>query len=134
MSQRKRIVSALLSDDEDNNEELTTIRPQRKSRAVAKILEKSEGLTSNTSSHDRRIVHCSCSKCNGNFVDVRTKMLHENGEDLNQEDSNVQYSDFIQDSDVIQEDNNPLPSLEDDSISLDENSEDTDDNNETIIQ
>ena len=77
MSQQKRTVSALLSDN-NNNEEITTTCTPCKSRAVFRILnEESEGSTSVTYSHSRRMVRCDCSKYNGNLVNIRTKILHE---------------------------------------------------------
>ena len=68
MSQQKRTVSALFSDNSDN-EEIITIHTSCKSKAVSRILnEESEGSTSVTHSHSRRIVRYDCSKCNDNFV------------------------------------------------------------------
>src|SRR4051794_28925036 len=67
------------------------------------------------------MVHCDCSKCKVNLVDIRTQMIHKTGG--NSEDN--------QDSEDDQEDNNPLSSLEDNLISLDESSED---DIETVIQ
>ncbi|CAI2190153.1 7426_t:CDS:1, partial [Funneliformis geosporum] len=88
-------------------------------RAVSRILnEKSEGLIH---SHGRRIVYCNCSKCKGNLVDIHTQMIHETGKD----------SEDDQGSEDDQKDNNPLSSLKDNLISLDENSEN---DVETVIQ
>jgi hypothetical protein len=66
------------------------------------------------------MVPCNCPKCNGNLVDVRTKMAHEVDQD----------SDNEQDSEVVQEGNNPLSSLEDNPVSFDEDS----DNDRSEIQ
>lgn len=105
MSRRKRIASALLKDNEDN-EESTTTRPSRQ-RVTSRILnEEFEESTPVTHLHGRRMVSCGCSGCKGNLVDIRTKMIHEIDEDS--EDN---------------WDDNPLPSLEDNPISIDENSE-----------
>jgi formylmethanofuran dehydrogenase subunit E len=72
---RRRSASDLLSD----NEESTTTRPSRKSRAISSILdEESEESISITHPHSsRKMVTCNCSKCNGNLVDRRTKLAHE---------------------------------------------------------
>ena len=120
---RRRSASGLLSDDEES----TTTRPSRKSRAISSILdEESEESISITHPHSSsKMVPCNCSKCNGNLVDSRTKLAHEIEID----------SDDDQDSAVVQEYNNPLPSLpssslEDNPISVDEDSDD----NQTIIQ
>ena len=82
--------------------------------------EESEELSSTTHSHDRRIVSCYCSSCNRNLVDVYTKITHKTEGD----------SDNDQDLEVVQEYNNPLPSIEENQISFEEDS----DNDETIIQ
>jgi hypothetical protein len=105
MIRRKRAVSDLLSD----NEESTTTRSSRKSRAVSRILneESDEESTSTTPTHGRRMEICNCSKCRGKLVDARTKIIH------NVED----------DQDSPQENTNPLPSLED---TFSENLEDDD--------
>ena len=114
---RRRSASDLLSD----NEESTTTRPSRKSRAISSILdEESEESISITHPHSsRKMVTCNCSKCNGNLVDRRTKLAHEIEKD----------SDDDQDSTVVQEYNNPLPSLPSSSleynpVSVDEDSDD----------
>ena len=57
------------------------------------------------------MVRCDCSKCNGNLVNIRIKILHEIKE--NSVDD--------QDSEVVQD--TPLSSLEDNSILHNENSE-----------
>jgi hypothetical protein len=104
MTRRKRAVSDLLSD----NEESTTTRSSRKSRAVSRILdEESEESTSTTPTHGRRMEICNCSKCRGKLVDTRTKIIH----------------DVEDDQDSLQENTNPLPSLED---TFSENLEDDD--------
>ena len=108
MSRRKRTAFALLSD----NEEPTTTRSTRKSRVASRILnEEFEESNPITQSHRRRMEHCNCSKCKGKMVDIRTKIVHEIDEDLEDD----------QDSEVVQEGTNPLPSLED---SFNVNSED----------
>ena len=114
MSRRKRSVSALLSNDE----EPITVRSSRKSRAISRVIdEESEESTSIIHTHDRRMVPCNCSKCNGKIVDVRTKLSHEADRD----------SDDDQDSEVVQDYSNPLPSLpstlEDNPVSSDEDSD-----------
>ena len=97
MSKRKRSVSALLSNDEES----ITTRSSRKSRAISRLIdEESEESTSIMHTHDRRMVPCNCSKCNGKLVDVRTKLSHEADQD----------SDDDQDSEVVQDYSNPLPS------------------------
>uniref|UniRef100_U9UHM1 Uncharacterized protein n=1 Tax=Rhizophagus irregularis (strain DAOM 181602 / DAOM 197198 / MUCL 43194) TaxID=747089 RepID=U9UHM1_RHIID len=61
------------------------------------------------------MVPCNCSKCNGKIVDVRTKLNHEADRD----------SDDDQDSEVVQDYSNPLPSsFEDYSNPLPSSSED----------
>ena len=106
----------MLSDDDE-----LTITYSRQSRAASRILNKeSEESTSVALSYGRRMMPCDCSECKGNLVDIHTKMIHEtkgNGD-----------SDVNQDSEVVQEDTNPLPSLED---NLNESSDNDD---ETIIQ
>ncbi|CAB4422091.1 unnamed protein product [Rhizophagus irregularis] len=126
MSRRKRSVSALLSNDEES----ITARSSRKSRAISRVIdEESEESTSIIHTHDRRMVPCNCSKCNRKIVDVRTKLNHEADRD----------SDDDQDSEVVQDYSNPLPSSfedygnplpEDNPVSSDENS----DNNQNVIQ
>ena len=126
MSRRKRSVSALLSNDEES----ITARSSRKSRAISRAIdEESEESTSIIHTHDRRMVPCNCSKCNGKIVDVRTKLNHEADRD----------SDDDQDSEVVQDYSNPLPSSsedygnplpEDNPVSSDEDS----DNNRNVIQ
>src|SRR5215212_1349138 len=124
MSRRRRTVSALLSDD-SNNEEITTTRTPRKSRAVSRILnEESEGPTSVTRSYGRRLVRCDCSKCNGNLVDIRTKVIHE----IEENSADDQDSEVVQDTPLSSLEE---PSLEDNPISHDENSGDDD---EAVIQ
>jgi hypothetical protein len=122
MSQQKRSVSALLSDDDEPTITCPlTCSFHRKSRAISGIInEESEGSTSTTHTHDRRMVPCNCPKCNRELVDIRTKIAHEIKQD----------SDNEQDSEVIQEGNNPLSSLEDNPISFDEDS----DNDRSEIQ
>jgi hypothetical protein len=126
MSRRKRSVSALLSNDEES----VTARSSRKSRAISRVIdEESEESTSIIHTHDRRMVPCNCSKCNGKIIDVRTKLNHEADRDLNDD----------QDSEVVQDYSNPLPSSsedygnplpEDNPVSSDEDS----DNNRNVIQ
>ncbi|CAB5394256.1 unnamed protein product [Rhizophagus irregularis] len=137
MSRQKRSVSALLSNDE----ELITARSFRKSRAISRAIdEESKELTLIIHIHDRRMVPCNCSKCNEKIVDVRTKLNHEADRD----------SDDDQDSEVVQDYSNPLPSSfedysnllpsssedygnplpEDNPVSSDEDS----DNNQNVIQ
>ncbi|GBC14322.2 hypothetical protein RIR_jg39106.t1 [Rhizophagus irregularis DAOM 181602=DAOM 197198] len=97
MSRRKRSVSALLSNDEES----ITARSSRKSRAISRAIdEESEKSTSIIHTHDRRMVSCNCSKCNRKIVDIRTKLNHEADRD----------SDDDQDSEVVQDYSNPLPS------------------------
>ncbi|CAB4478345.1 unnamed protein product [Rhizophagus irregularis] len=112
MSRRKRSVSALLS----NNEESITARSSRKSRAISRAIdEESEESTSIIHTHDRRMVPCNYSKCNGKIVDIRTKLNHEADRD----------SDDDQNSEVVQDYSNPLPSsFEDYSNPLPSSSED----------
>ncbi|CAB5385362.1 unnamed protein product [Rhizophagus irregularis] len=112
MSRRKRSVSALLSNDEES----ITARSSCKSRAISRAIdEESEESTSIIHTHDRRMVPCNCSKCNGKIVDVRTKLNHEADRD----------SDDDQDSEVVQDYSNPLPSsFEDYSNPLPSSSED----------
>ena len=96
----------MLNDNEDN-EESTTTRPSRQ-RATSRMLdEEFEESTPVTHLHGRRMVSCGCSDCKGNLVDICTKIIHKIDADLadNQGD-------------------NPLPSLADNSISIDEDSED----------
>ncbi|PKC08745.1 hypothetical protein RhiirA5_416536 [Rhizophagus irregularis] len=90
MSRRKRLVSALLSNDEES----ITARSSRKSRVISRVIdEESEESISIIHTHDRRMVPCNCSKCNGKIVDVRTKLNHEADRD----------SDDDQDSEVVQD-------------------------------
>ncbi|CAB4444917.1 unnamed protein product [Rhizophagus irregularis] len=112
MSRRKRSVSALLSNDEES----ITTHSSRKSRAISRAIdEESEESASIIHTHDRRMVPCNCSKCNGKIVDVRTKLNHEADRD----------SDDDQDSEVVQDYSNPLPSsFEDYSNPLPSSSED----------
>ena len=83
MSQRKRAVSDLLSD----NEESTTTRSFCKSRAVFRILneesEESTPITPIRSTHKRRMEICNCSKCKGKLIDIHAKITHDvnNSED-----------------------------------------------------
>jgi len=100
----------LLSD----NEEPTTTYSTCKSRVASRILnEEFEESISITQLHRRRMEHCNCSKCKGKMVDIRTKIVHKIDED----------SEDDQDSEVVQEGTNPLPSLED---SFNENLENDD--------
>ena len=79
MSRRKRLVSALLSNDEES----ITARSFRKSRAISRAIdEESEELTSIIHTYDRRMVSCNCFKCNGKLIDVHTKLSHEANWDL----------------------------------------------------
>ncbi|PKK56575.1 hypothetical protein RhiirC2_799725 [Rhizophagus irregularis] len=95
--ERKRLVSALLSNDEES----ITARSSRKSRAISRVIdEESEESISIIYTHDRRMVPCNCFKCNGKIVDVRTKLNHE--ADRNSDDN--------QDLEVVQDYSNPLPS------------------------
>ena len=55
------------------------------------------------------MVRCDCSKCNGNLVNICTKILHEIEENS------------VDDQDLKVVQNTPLSSLEDNSISHDEN-------------
>ncbi|GBC44433.1 hypothetical protein RIR_jg15512.t1 [Rhizophagus irregularis DAOM 181602=DAOM 197198] len=98
MSRRKRLVSALLSNDKES----ITTRSSCKSRAISRVIdEESEESISIIHTHDRRMVSCNYSKCNRKIVDVRTKLNHEANRD----------SDDDQDSEVVQDYSNPLPSL-----------------------
>ena len=115
MSRSRRSASDLIKKEEES----TTTHPSRKSRSIFRMLDKeSEESSSTTHSHDRRMVSCYCSSCNRNLVDVLTKITHETKGD----------SDNNQDSEVIQE-YNPLPSIEENQISFEEDSND----NGTII-
>ncbi|PKK67561.1 hypothetical protein RhiirC2_714010 [Rhizophagus irregularis] len=97
MSRRKRSVSALLSNDEES----ITVRSSRKNRAISRVIdEESEESTLIIHTHDRRMVPCNFSKCNGKIVDVFTKLNHEADRDL----------DDNQDSEVVQDYSNPLSS------------------------
>src|SRR6266542_3668866 len=105
MSRRRRSASDLIKKEEES----TTTHPSRKSRSIFRMLDKkSEESSSTTHSHDRRMVFCYCSSCNRNLVDVCTKITHETKGD----------SDNNQDSEVVQEYNNPLPSIEENQISF----------------
>ena len=105
MNQRRRSASDLIEEEEES----TTTHPSRKSRSIFRMLnEESEELSSTTHSHDRRMVSCYCSSCNGNLVDVCTKITHETKGDSNNNQS----------SKVVQEYNNPLPSIEENQISF----------------
>ncbi|CAB5359941.1 unnamed protein product [Rhizophagus irregularis] len=97
MSRRKRSVSALLSNDEES----ITVRSSRKNRVISRVIdEESEESTLIIHTHDRRMVPCNFSKCNGKIVDVFTKLNHEADRDL----------DDNQDSEVVQDYSNPLSS------------------------
>jgi len=116
MSRRRRSASNLVEEEES-----TTTRPARKSRSIFRMLdEESEGSTLTTHSHNRRMVSCYCSSCNGNLVDIRTKITHETEED----------SDNDLDSEAVQEYNSQLPSVEENQISFEGDSDD----DESIIQ
>ncbi|GES84182.1 hypothetical protein RCL_jg6818.t1 [Rhizophagus clarus] len=83
--------------------------------------EESEELTSIAHPYSRKIVPCNCPKYNRNLVDACTKIIHKTERD----------SDDDQDLIVIREYNNPLLSLEDNSLLLLEDnfiSEDSNDN------
>jgi hypothetical protein len=87
ISQWKRSVSALLSDDNELTITCPLTRPSRhKSRAISGIInEEFKGSTSITHTHNRKIVPCNCPKCNRDLVDVRTKIAHEIEQDLDNE-------------------------------------------------
>ncbi len=110
MSRRRRSASDLIEEEEES----TTTHSSRKSRSIFRMLdEESEESSSTTHSHDRRMVSCYCSSCNGNLVDVCTKITYETEGDL---DNN-------QDSEVVQE-YNSLPSIEENQISFEEDLDD----------
>ena len=93
--------------------------------------EEFEESTPVTHLHGRRMVSCGCSDCKGNLVDIHTKIIHEIDADSadnrgdnplpSLEDNSISID---EDSEDNRGDDNPLPSLEDNPISIDEDSED----------
>ena len=65
---RKRSIASLLDDDE------TTPSRNVRSRSTSNIID--EESSSNQPSNSR-LVRCNCSRCNGRYVDNRTKLAHE---------------------------------------------------------
>src|SRR5216110_2478602 len=82
-------------------------------RAIASIINETQvNRSSGRSTRKRRTkLHCYCSKCNGNFVDLRTKVLHDLKEQQNSADSAFNKSTTNFDMNMIQENEPELESV-----------------------
>ncbi|CAB4417323.1 unnamed protein product [Rhizophagus irregularis] len=74
---RKRSVSSILDDLDDEESPSNQPSSTRRNRSISGIINEEIVSSARLTSNKRKLVVCNCPDCNGNLVDSRTKEIHD---------------------------------------------------------
>ncbi|GBC52302.2 uncharacterized protein LOC107327733 [Rhizophagus irregularis DAOM 181602=DAOM 197198] len=74
---RKRSVSSILDDLDDEESPSNQPSSTRRNRSISGIINKEIVSSARPTSNKRKLVVCNCPDCDGNLVDSRTKEIHD---------------------------------------------------------
>ncbi|CAB5394987.1 unnamed protein product [Rhizophagus irregularis] len=74
---RKRSVSSILDDFDDEESPSNQPSSTRRNRSISSIINEEIVSSARLTSNKRKLVVCNCPDCNGDLVDSRTKEIHD---------------------------------------------------------